>query len=136
METNTSYVKNEPTVGMNFFENIPPVGKENDAIQWGDPIGLLKTTIRATNKETVKGLSLSTILTEQNRAFLEERCNEGTMDDLVSLIRGVWDNYHVGKLITLVEQSTQAFQESPGANLQNLQGIDQPTKKAHGGYSQ
>ena len=24
METNTSYVKNEPTVGMNFFENIPP----------------------------------------------------------------------------------------------------------------
>ena len=85
------------------------------------------------NNETVKGLSLSTILIEQNRAFLEERCNEGTMDDLVYLIRTVWDNYHVGKLITLVGQSTQAFQESPGANLQNLQGIDQPTKKTHGG---
>jgi uncharacterized UBP type Zn finger protein len=29
------------------------------------------------------------------------------MDDLLSLIRWVWDNYHVGKLITLVEQSTE-----------------------------
>jgi hypothetical protein len=75
-------------------------------------------------------------LTKQNRIFLEGLCSEGTIDDLVSLIRTVWDNYHVGKLITLVEQSTQAFKESPGANLQNLQGIDQPTKKAHGGYSQ
>lgn len=110
-------IENELTVGMNFFENIPPVGKENSAIHWGDPIGLLKTTIRATkgrsiqrveklqNKETVKGLSLSTILTEQNRAFLEERCNEGTMDDLVSLIRAVWDNYQLGQLITIVDQS-------------------------------
>lgn len=54
METNTSYVKNEPTVGMNFFENIPPVGKENDAIHWGDPIGLLKTTIRAARGRTIE----------------------------------------------------------------------------------
>lgn len=30
METNTSYVKNEPTVGMNFFENIPPAGVERN----------------------------------------------------------------------------------------------------------
>jgi hypothetical protein len=71
METNPNY-KNEPTVGIIFFENVPPVGKENDAIHWGDPIELLKTTIRAIegktieeveklqNKETVKGLYLST----------------------------------------------------------------------------
>jgi hypothetical protein len=95
--------------------------------------GSIEKVEKLQNKETVKGLSLSTILTEQNRAFLEERCNEGTVDDLVSLIRTVWDNYYVGKLITLVEQSTQAFQESQGANLQNLQGIDQSIKKVHGG---
>jgi hypothetical protein len=79
--------------------------------------GSIKEIEKLQNKETVKGLSLSTILTEQNRTFLEERCNEGTLDDLVSLIRAVWDDYLVGELITLVEQSTQAFQESPGANL-------------------
>jgi hypothetical protein len=102
MESNPNY-KNEPTVGMNFFENIPPVGKENDAIQWGAPIGLLKTTIRATNKDTMRGLSAN--LTEQNRIFLEERCNEGTIDDLVSLIRAVWDDYQLGQLITIVDKS-------------------------------
>jgi hypothetical protein len=79
--------------------------------------GSVEKTEKLQNKGTVKGLSLSTILTEENRTFLEERCNEGTLDDLVSLIRVVWDDYLVGKLITLVEQSTQAFQESPGANL-------------------
>lgn len=76
-------------------------------------------------------------LTEQNRIFLEEHCNKGTIDDLVSLMKAVWDNYHIGHLITIVEQSTQAFQESPRVNLQslhNLQGIDQPIKKTHGGY--
>jgi hypothetical protein len=58
METNPNY-KNEPTVGK---ENVPPVGKENDAIHWGDPIGLLKTTIRAT-----KGRSIEEVEKLQNK---------------------------------------------------------------------
>ena len=66
---------------------------------------------------------------EQNRIFLEERCNDGTMDDLVSLIREIWDNYQLGQVITLVEYSAQTFQESPRANL----GIDHLTTKAYGG---
>ena len=159
METNTNYVKNEPTVGMNFFENIPPVGVEGNKKTTDLPPRFLWTSCKQTNvkksmskrlqfvvpcmkdgsieeveklqnKGTVEGLSLSTILTEENRIFLEERRNEGIMDDLVSLIRTVWDSYHVGQLITIVEQSTSAFQGSSGSNMQNLhnlQVIDQPT---------
>jgi hypothetical protein len=67
MEINPNY-KNEPTVGMNFFENIPPVGKENDAIHWGDPIGLLKMTIRATRGRTIEEVETQNSLEKfQNR---------------------------------------------------------------------
>jgi hypothetical protein len=158
METNTSYVKNEPTVGMNFFENIPPVGVERNKkttdlpprflwmsckqtnvkksmskrLQFVVPCmkdGSIEKVEKLQNKGTVIGFYLPNILTEQNRTFLEERSNEGTMDTLVSLIRAIWDNYQLGQLITLVEYSAQAFQESLSANL----GIDRPTTKAHGG---
>ena len=115
------------------FQNRKPFPKKTQVVVYCVKDGSIEKVEKLQNKEMVKGLYLPNILTEQSRAFLEERCNEGTMDDLVSLIRAVWNNYHVGKLITLVEQSTQTFQESPGANFQNLQGIDQPTKKAHGG---
>jgi len=40
MESHKSYVKNEPTVGMNFFENIPPVGTENKKEKRTDLMGL------------------------------------------------------------------------------------------------
>ena len=66
--------------------------------------GSIEKVEKLQNKETVKGLSLLTFLTEQNRTFLEKRCNEGTMDDLVSLIRAVWDNYQLGQLITIVDK--------------------------------
>ena len=105
------------------FQDRKPIPKKTQFVVSCVKDGSIQKVEKLQNKETVKGLSLSTILTEQNRTFLEERCNEGTMDDLVSLIRMVWDNYLVGQLITFVEQSTQAFQESPGANLQNLHNL-------------
>ncbi|HEY7536228.1 MAG TPA: hypothetical protein VH878_09850 [Thermodesulfobacteriota bacterium] len=83
--------------------------------------GSIEKVEKLQNKKTMKGLYLSAILTEQNRTFLEERCNEGTGNVLVSLLREVWGNYLVGKSITLAKQS--------GANMQR---IDQSTKKVHG----
>jgi hypothetical protein len=44
MESNKSDVKNEPTVGINFFENIPPVGTESRTSQRVHPVGLQNTT--------------------------------------------------------------------------------------------
>jgi hypothetical protein len=84
------------------FQNRKPVPKKTQVVVSCVKDGSIKEVEKL---QTVKGLCLSTILTEQNRAFLEERCNEGTMDDLASLIRAVWDNYQLGQLITIVDQS-------------------------------
>lgn len=87
------------------FQNRKPIPKKTQVVVSCIKDGSIQKVEKLQNKETVKGLSLSTILTEQNRAFLEERSIEGTMDDLVSLIRAVWDNYQLGQLITIVDQS-------------------------------
>jgi hypothetical protein len=87
------------------FQNRKPFPKKTQFVVPCVKAGSIEKVEKLQNKETVKGLSLSTTLTEQNRAFLEERSNEGTMDDLVSLIRAVWDNYQLGQLITIVDQS-------------------------------
>jgi len=87
------------------FQNRKPIPKKTQVVVSCVKDGSIQKVEKLQNKETVKGLSLSTILTEQDRTFLEERCNEGTLDDLVSLIRAVWDNYQLGQLITIVDQS-------------------------------
>jgi hypothetical protein len=87
------------------FQDRKPIPKKTQVVVSCVKDGSIQKVEKLQNKETVKGLSLSTILTEQNRAFLEERCNEGTMDDLVYLIRTVWDNYQLGQLITIVDKS-------------------------------
>ena len=51
METNRNYA-NEPTVGINFFESIPPVGLENYSPRWKNPIEATQETDRLENKQT------------------------------------------------------------------------------------
>ena len=69
-----SYVKNEPTVGMNFFGNIPPVGTESVEAQWIYPIGFQNRDHKIQrqkrrvsdieyDKHTVKGFGSTTIFT-------------------------------------------------------------------------
>jgi hypothetical protein len=111
------------------FQNGKPNPKKTQFVVSCVKDGSIKEIEKLQNKETVKGLYLSTVLTKANRTFLEERSNEGTIDDLVTLIRAVWDNYQFGQLITLVEQSNQALQEIPNANFR----IDHPRTKVHGG---
>jgi hypothetical protein len=112
------------------FQSQKPIPKKTQFVVPCAKVGSIEKVEKLQNKET-RGLSISANLTEQNRIFLEERRNEGTMDDLVYLIRTVWDNYLIGQLITIAEQSTQA----PRENLQNF-GIEWPTRKAHGGDCQ
>jgi hypothetical protein len=82
-----------------------PIPKKTQFVVPCVKYGSIEKVEKLQNKKMVKGLYLSTVLTEQNRTFLEERSNEGTMDDLVSLIRAVWDNNQLGQLITIVDQS-------------------------------
>lgn len=98
-------------------QNRKPISKKAEFVVPCAKYGSIEKIEKLQNVETVKGLYLSTVLTEQNRTFLEEQDNEGTVDDIVSLIKAVWDNYLVGELIVLVEQSTQVVQEIPRTNL-------------------
>jgi hypothetical protein len=100
-------------------ENRKPISKKAQFVVPCVKYGSIEKVEKLQNKETVKELYLSTVLAEQNRTFLEERSNKGTMDDLVSLFRAVWDNSQLGQLITLVDYSAQ--------------GIDHPTTKADRG---
>jgi hypothetical protein len=75
-------------------------------------------TLDRYQKYTQKGIVIpiekSLVLTvqdEENKSFLQDRNNEGVIDDLVSLIRVAWNNYNIGDLISLVQQSTQERRE-------------------------
>ena len=57
-------LESELTVGINFFENVPPVGKENCSGQWKKSIELPKVTNRHIEKElkTPNGIRDKTIV--------------------------------------------------------------------------
>ncbi len=59
METNRNYA-NEPTVGINFFESIPPVGLENYSSRW-------KNTIEATHSALALILSNNFLDNDSNQ---------------------------------------------------------------------
>lgn len=94
------------------FQNGKPNPRKTQIVVSCVKNGSVEKTEKVQNKEMIRGLSITANLTEQNRIFLEERCNEGTINDLVSLIKAAWDNYHVAQFITLVEQSQHECSES------------------------
>jgi hypothetical protein len=76
------------------------------------PVSIVDNEKAFSSREQTEKSSILTALDKENRTFLQDRYNEGVIDDLVSLIRIAWNNYNIGKLITIVEQSTRVYRES------------------------
>jgi hypothetical protein len=98
METNRNH-SNEPTVGINFFESIPPVGLENYSFRWKNPVDLTHVPNSVENKQTkhdnirlnepqnkavVKGFGSTALFTAGLLAVSKQQGNRIRLDDGIS----------------------------------------------------
>jgi hypothetical protein len=86
------------------FQNRKPDPTKTQGVVPCNKYGSIRRIEKLQNQDT-RELYISHLLAEKNRNFLEDRCSEGTLDDLVSLIRVAWNSYSIGQLISIVEQS-------------------------------
>jgi hypothetical protein len=87
---------------------------KNLAITSKIPVSIVDNEKPSLSRQQMEKSLVLTVLDEENRSFLQDRNNEGVIDDLVSLIRVVWNNYNIGKLISIIEQSTRADRDLGG----------------------
>jgi hypothetical protein len=98
METNRNH-SNEPTVGINFFENIPPVGLEKYPFRWKNPVDLTHGPNSVENKGTkhnkirlnepqdkavVKGFGSTALFTAALLAISNQQGSRIRLDDGIS----------------------------------------------------